>query len=111
MTLKNYIIGYALSLLLTALSFGIVWTHVAAHMTLLWLLFALALVQIYVQVIYFLHIGRTSKGADIFALSLATLLVIIVVGGSLWIMTSLNDRMMPSPEAQMQYMLQQDSAM
>ncbi|MGH7936401.1 MAG: cytochrome o ubiquinol oxidase subunit IV [Chthoniobacterales bacterium] len=119
MNLKNYVIGFVLSLALTGLSFGAVWLHYYNHHSwpthpelFVWIL-ALALVQLAVQVIFFLHLGRVGGAAklNLAVLALAATLVFIVVGGSLWIMTSLNSRMMPGPDQMMQYMQDQDAAM
>ena len=95
MTIRNYIIGYILSLVLTALSFGLVWEHIASHHSFIshnalfnWTI-SLALVQLVVQLYFFLHIGRDSRPRDIVALVFAVSVVVLIIGGSLWIMSSL----------------------
>ena len=58
---------------------------------LLFLLLSLAAIQLFVQAIFFLHLGKESKprwNQQLFAFMLAT--VIIIVGGSLWIMANLD---------------------
>ena len=111
MTIKNYITGFALSLLLTLLSFGLVELHLhndhewPPHTFIIPTIILFALVQFAVQVVYFLHI--TSKHASrgrVVALGFAVLVVCILVCGSLWIMTTLNNRMMPSDAQMTQYM-------
>jgi len=118
MTIKNYSIGFALSLMLTALSFGAVWLHYynhhrwPTHQELFVWIIALAVVQLAVQVYFFLHLGQGEAArlnAAMFAL--AAVLVAVVVGGSLWIMTSLNARMQMSPDQMMEYMQHQNDAM
>ena len=94
-----YTIGLALAAILTATSF---W---AANTSLLWPpgiplgLAVLAIAQMGVHLVFFLHI---TTGADntnnVLALAFGVLIVTIVVGGSVWIMTNLNDNLMPPSE-------------
>jgi cytochrome o ubiquinol oxidase subunit IV len=52
---------------------------------------ALALVQLFIQLIFFLHLGRESKPRwNLSALAFAVIVVVILVFGSLWIMASLD---------------------
>lgn len=118
MTLTRYITGYALSLFLTGVSFGAVWLHYyehhrfPTHQELFALILALAVLQLVVQLVCFLHVGRGEAARlNLVVLALAGVLVFIVVGGSLWIMTSLNSRGGMSPGQMMQYMQDQDAAM
>jgi cytochrome o ubiquinol oxidase subunit IV len=92
-----YTIGLFLAVILTATSF---W---AANTSLLWApgvplgLAVLAIAQIGVHLVFFLHIttGRDNTN-NVLALAFGMLIVILVIGGSLWIMTNLNANMMPS---------------
>jgi cytochrome o ubiquinol oxidase subunit IV len=94
-----YTIGLFLAVILTATSF---W---AANTSLLWGpgvplgLAVLAIAQIGVHLVFFLHIttGRDNTN-NVLALAFGMLIVILVIGGSLWIMTNLNANMMPSPD-------------
>ena len=97
MMLRNYATGLALSLFLTAASFGIVWlylggasfpaTAVAAAVI------ALAISQLLVQMVFFLHLGGEWRLWNIIALLFSALIIVFVVGGSLWIMTHLEHNM------------------
>jgi len=95
MSTHRYQIGFVLSLLITALSFGAVWLHeqthhqLPTHTELALVILALAIVQLLVQLIYFLHLGRETKSRDVLALTFAGMLIALVVGGSLWIMANL----------------------
>ena len=94
-----YTIGLFLAVILTATSF---W---AANTSLLWGpgvplgLAVLAIAQIGVHLVFFLHIttGRDNTN-NVLALAFGMLIVILVIGGSLWIMTNLNASMMPSAD-------------
>jgi cytochrome o ubiquinol oxidase operon protein cyoD len=94
-----YTVGLRLAIILTATSF---W---AANTALLWGpgvplgLAVLAIAQIGVHLVFFLHIttGRDNTN-NVLALAFGMLIVILVIGGSLWIVTNLNANMMPSAE-------------
>ena len=59
----------------------------------------LAIAQMGVHLVFFLHITTGPDNTNnVLALAFGVLIVILVVAGSLWIMTDLNDNMMPSPE-------------
>ena len=101
-TLPNvgiYTVGLALAVILTATSFWV------ANTSLLWApgialgLVVLAIAQMGVHLVFFLHIttGPDNTNNEL-ALAFGVLIVFLVVVGSLWIMTNLNDNMMPPPE-------------
>jgi cytochrome o ubiquinol oxidase subunit IV len=90
-----YTIGLALAVILTATSFWV------ANTSLLWApgiplgLVVLAIAQMGVHLVFFLHITTGPDNTNnVLALAFGVLIVTIVVAGSLWIMTNLNDNMM-----------------
>jgi cytochrome o ubiquinol oxidase subunit IV len=94
-----YTIGLALAVLLTATSFWV------ANTSLLWPpgipigLVVLAIAQMGVHLVFFLHITTGPDNTNnVLALAYGMLIVFLVVVGSLWIMTNLNDNLMPSSE-------------
>src|SRR4051812_21204786 len=96
-TYRNYLAGFGLSLLLTLLTYLIVWWHVRdrhvvfTHLFLTIAILALAITQLLVQLIYFLHLGRESKPYwNLTVLIFAAGTVFILVAGSIWIMENLN---------------------
>lgn len=91
-----YIVGFVLSLILTAVAYVAVDFHLLTQWPLLVLIACLALGQTYVQLICFLHLARERKPHwnRLFFFLMATMLAIIVLG-SLWIMYHLNERTMP----------------
>jgi cytochrome o ubiquinol oxidase operon protein cyoD len=98
--LRTYQTGFLLSMLTTIGAFYLVLLHMQTdhvypnHEILYVALPALALVQLVVQMICFLHIGRA--GAWRWAvLASALALAAIVVGGSLWIMQSVGHGITP----------------
>jgi cytochrome o ubiquinol oxidase operon protein cyoD len=101
-SIKSYSIGFALSLILTFASFGVVMSGLVPHELRLTAIVALALVQLLVQLIYFLHMG-TAKGQreNTAVFGVTAVLIAIVVASSLWVMHNANENMMPmqmSPE-------------
>lgn len=90
---RSYVIGLLLSLLLTALAFGVVLAGLERTPALL-IVTAAAIAQIVVQLRFFLHIRwRGQKREDLQLVLFSTLLLGIMVGGTLWIMTDLSQRM------------------
>ena len=98
----TYTAGLAFALLLTGASFLVSQTH------LLWApgvsagLAVLAIAQMGVHLVFFLHIGTGSDNTNnVLALAFGVLIVTLVVSGSLWIMANLNANMI-SPSAIME---------
>lgn len=97
---KAYIKGYGLSLLLTLAAYVPVARHVNSHhaiysdRSLLIAILILAIIQLVVQLVFFLHLGREDKPRwNLLVLGFAVLVVLIVVVGSLWIMSNLSYNM------------------
>ena len=91
-----YTIGLLGAVILTATSF---W---AANTTVLWGpgvalgLAVLAIAQMGVHLVFFLHITTGPDNTNnVLALAFGVLIVMLVMGGSLWIMSNLNHNMMP----------------
>ena len=91
----TYSTGYAAALLLTAIAFGLVyWRAFSAPWT-LGVVFGLALIQIIVHFRFFLHVGLArSKREDLQLVLFSTLIVLLMVGGTLVILFNLRTRMM-----------------
>ncbi len=94
--LQSYSIGLVLAAILTAASF---W---AAGSPNIWgpgipiALAALAISQMGVHLAFFLHLTTAPDNTNnSLALAFGVLIVTLVVGGSLWIMTNLNNNMIP----------------
>jgi cytochrome o ubiquinol oxidase operon protein cyoD len=95
-SVASYTAGLAFALLLTAASFIVSQTH------LLWApgipagLAVLAIAQMGVHLVFFLHIGTGPDNTNnVLALAFGVLIVTLIVAGSLWIMANLNANMMP----------------
>jgi len=94
-----YTTGLFLAVVLTATSFWV------ANTSLLWGpgvavgLVVLAIAQMGVHLVFFLHITTAPDNTNnVLALAFGILIVFLVIAGSLWIMTNLNDNMVLPPE-------------
>jgi cytochrome o ubiquinol oxidase subunit IV len=95
--LRAYLIGLVLAVILTATSF---W---ASNTSLLWapgvttglaVLAVLAVAQMGVHLVFFLHITTGPDNTNnVLALAFGVLIVTLIVAGSLWIMANLNANM------------------
>ena len=97
-TLKGYVTGFVLAVILTAIPFYLVMAKVFPSSTVTAIvILAFAAVQIVVHMVYFLHMnGKAEGGWTMLALVFTLVLVVITLSGSLWVMYHLNNNMMPS---------------
>lgn len=94
-TLQGYLTGFALSVILTAVPFGLIMSGVRASVAVPAAL-GLGAVQMVVHLIYFLHMDRASAKSWTMAAFVFTLIILlIVVVGSLWVMHNMDVNMMP----------------
>lgn len=96
-TVKGYLIGFCLAVVLTAIPFWLVMAKIlpTSGITALVIL-GFAMVQIVVHMIYFLHMNtRVEGGWSMLALLFTGVLVLIMLSGSIWVMYHLNTNMMP----------------
>jgi cytochrome o ubiquinol oxidase operon protein cyoD len=95
-SIKPVVIGFFLSVICTLASYWIVAGHFLRPWAFLPAVAALGFLQTFVQLVCFLHLGVEEKPRWNLAMFLFMLLVVVVViGGSLWIITNLDYRMMP----------------
>lgn len=94
---KTYLTGFLLSVVLTAVPFWMVMTGALADAsTTALIVVGLAIVQILVHTVCFLHVNTRAEGGwTLMAYVFTAVLVLIVLVGSLWIMYHLNTNMMP----------------
>jgi len=98
---KSYMIGFLLSVVLTAIPFWLVMTEALAPQTTGLVITAFAVVQIIVHMIFFLHMNHKSEGGwNMLALIFTIVIVVIAVAGSVWVMYHLNTNMMPTHDMQ-----------
>ena len=94
-TTRSYVIGFILSVILTLIPFGLVMYPAFSSSVLLMAIIGLALLQILVQLGFFLHMNtKADEGWNMLALVFTVLIIAILVVGSMWIMFHLNSNMM-----------------
>jgi len=98
--LKSYIIGFVLSIILTLCAYLPVVYHVnshhenLSHITILFIILPLAFVQLFVQLLFFLHLGQEEKPRWKLSMLVSFFsIVLIVIVASIWIMQHLNYNM------------------
>jgi cytochrome o ubiquinol oxidase operon protein cyoD len=83
-----HIIGFVLSLALTALALWMALAHVFSFRLLFAVILGLAVLQFFVQLFFFMHIKEShGRPWHIWMLGLGLFLVVTIVAGSIWVMT------------------------
>lgn len=95
-TLSVYFSGFVLCVILTLIPFFSVMYHVATKPVLLIILLVSAIAQFFVQVLCFLRLNnQTEQGRmNVMSFIFTGIVLLVVIGGSVWIMFSLNYFMM-----------------
>lgn len=89
-SVRTYVTGFMLSIVLTLAAYILAVNEVYSGWGLASALAALAITQLLVQLVFFLHLGWDSKPRwNLWVLLFAVMVVVIVAFGSLWIMKNL----------------------
>jgi cytochrome o ubiquinol oxidase operon protein cyoD len=92
----SYLAGLGLATLLTVVSFFIAGTTLVWGPSIPVALVVLAIAQMGVHLVFFLNITTGPDNVNnVLALAFGVLIVLVLLGGSLWIMANLNHNMMP----------------
>ncbi|MEP9359682.1 cytochrome o ubiquinol oxidase subunit IV [Sphingomonas sp. KR3-1] len=95
-SMRDYVIGFVLSVILTAIPFWLVMARPLSNEATAAAVLALAAVQIVVHMVYFLHLSPKAEGGwSVTALLFTIIVVAIMLSGSIWVMYHLNANMMP----------------
>ena len=95
----SYVIGLALALILTGVSFWVASTGVLWGPGVATGLVVLAIAQMGVHLVFFLHITSGPDNTNnVLALAFGVLIVFLVMIGTIWIMAHMNANMGMSPE-------------
>lgn len=98
-SLRTYTMGFIGSVILTLAAYYMVVSERFSYTTALTAITILAVAQLLVQLVFFLHMGKESKprwNAIVFSFML--LVIGIIVIGSIWVMNNLHYNMMPSQD-------------
>jgi cytochrome o ubiquinol oxidase subunit IV len=96
-SLRDYVIGFLASVVLTAIPFWLVMGGPPLSKgTVAFIIIAFAVVQMVVHIVYFLHLKPGSEdGWNMTSLVFTLILVVITLAGSIWVMFHLDANMMP----------------
>lgn len=95
-TTQSYVIGFVLSLIFTIIPYHLVVNKVLTGNTLLATILGIAILQMFIQIFFFLHLGRGPKPFYNVVFFFATAgIIVIVIGASLFIMSNLYHNMSP----------------
>lgn len=95
---SGYMVGFVLSIILTAIPFWLVMAGVITHRpTAVLVLGAFAVAQILVHMVCFLHMnGKVEGGWTLLSTIFTVVFVAIAIAGTLWVMFHMNANMMPA---------------
>jgi cytochrome o ubiquinol oxidase operon protein cyoD len=94
---KSYMTGFVLSVVLTIIAFGLVIGHAVPASVAVPGVAVLALVQVVIHLIYFLHMDASEGGRwNLTSFFFAVMVAVILIGGTAWIMVNIAMNMMPN---------------
>lgn len=100
----SYVVGFLLSVITTFIAYFFVVNELWPKEALVYIVLGIAVVQLVVQMVFFLHIGRGTHWKGL-TFIFTIVIVLILVIGSVWVMDNLNYNMMEmNPEEMKQYM-------
>jgi len=100
----SYVIGFVLSVIATLMAYWLVVADIFSGNQAVIIILSIAVVQLIVQLVFFLHIGRGSRW-KLATFILAIIFVVMLVAGTIWIMNNLDYNMMNmSPDQMTEYM-------
>src|SRR5260370_2086849 len=89
-SVRSYVIGFILSVVLTVAAFGLVTQQVMGPTESIIAIAVLAFIQILVHLVFFLHMNTSSSQRwNLLSLASAVLVAVILIGGPLWVLHNL----------------------
>ncbi|GGB66245.1 cytochrome o ubiquinol oxidase subunit IV [Blastomonas aquatica] len=102
-SMRDYVTGFVLSVILTAIPFALVMTGALPAQVTAVVIMGFAVVQIIVHMVYFLHMSPKAEGGwTLTSLIFTLIVVVIMLSGSVWVMSNLNANMMPQAHLESQ---------
>lgn len=94
-SVKSYVTGLVLSLILTIIPFAVVMSGALSVLATVIVIAVTAVLQILVQLVMFMHMStKADEGWNVMSFVFTLTILVLVVGGSLWIMQHLHLNMM-----------------
>ena len=92
---RSYLLGLAIAIVLTIASFYVARTHIIYGPSIPVALVALAVAQMGIHLVFFLHITTAPDNTNnVLALALGVLIVFVLVFGTVWVMAHMNQNML-----------------
>lgn len=96
-SIHSYIVGFLLSLVFTFIPYYMVVNKTVSGTPLLVTILGIAVLQMIIQIVFFLHLGRGPKPLYNISFFVSTVgIILVVVGGSIFIMNNLQYNMSPT---------------
>ncbi|MDH2436378.1 cytochrome o ubiquinol oxidase subunit IV [Pokkaliibacter sp. MBI-7] len=94
-SMKSYVSGFILSIILTLVPFALVmFPGLATPVTAVIVMVIMAIAQVLVQLVFFLHMDSSSEQSwNVMAFAFTILIAVILIGGSVWIMYNMHINM------------------
>jgi cytochrome o ubiquinol oxidase operon protein cyoD len=93
---RGYVLGLTLAIALTLASFWVARTHIIYGPAIPVALVALAVAQMGIHLVFFLHITTAPDNTNnVLALAFGVLIVFVLVFGTVWVMAHMNHNMVP----------------
>lgn len=94
--MESYVVGFALSLVFTFIPYYIVVNQIVTGTALLVTILGFAVIQMIIQIVFFLHLGRGPKPLYNVVFFVSTVgIILVVVGGSVVIISNLHKNKTP----------------
>jgi cytochrome o ubiquinol oxidase operon protein cyoD len=92
---RSYMAGFIISVVLTLIPFGLAMYPQLSRTTTAWLVVFIGVVQIFAHLKYFLHLDTAAEQRwNLIALIFSVVIILLLVGLSLWIMSSIHHNML-----------------
>jgi cytochrome o ubiquinol oxidase operon protein cyoD len=96
---KGYIFAFLSSIALTLAAYFLVENQLLVGPSLVFTIVALGIVQVIIQLVFFLYLGKEKRPrSNLLVFLFMALVLVILIAGTIWIMNSLNTRVMPPME-------------
>lgn len=94
-SVKSYVIGLVLSIILTVVAFGVVMSGGFSETVMVVTILVAAVLQVLVQLIMFMHMNtKSDEGWNFVSFVFTVSILALIIGGSIWIMHHLKMNMM-----------------
>lgn len=92
---RSYAVGFIVSVILTVIPFALVMYPTLSRNSTAWVVVGLGVVQIFAHLKYFLHLDTAQEQRwNLIALIFSAVIILLLVGLSLWIMNSIHHNML-----------------